>query len=122
MEAASPAGRLLLPHRSGLVRRSALARGGGVLERLLPGDKQARETAAIAETVGYEVVATFQLPGSVWWDNYYMPLRKRLPELKKMAAGNPDAEAQVAFSEWEIEMYREHGSEYGYEFFVLRSR
>ncbi len=85
-----------------------------------PAIKTARETGAIAESAGYEVVATFRLPGSVWWDNYYMPLQKRLPELKKAAAGNPDAEAQVAFSEREIEMYREHGSEYGYEFFVLR--
>jgi len=87
-----------------------------------PAIKQVRETAAIAEKAGYEVVATFRLPGSAWWDNYYMPLQKRLPELKKMAAGNPDAEAQVAFSEREIEIYREHGSEYGYEFFILRSR
>jgi len=87
-----------------------------------PAIKQVRETAAIAEKAGYEVVDTFRLPGSAWWDNYYMPLQKRLPELKKMAAGNPDAEAQVAFSEREIEIYREHGSEYGYEFFILRSR
>ena len=79
-------------------------------------------TCAIAESAGYEVVATFRLPGSVWWDNYYMPLQKRLPDLKKEAAGNPDAEAQVAFSEREIEMYREHGEEYGYDFFILRSR
>jgi len=87
-----------------------------------PAIKAVPETCAIAEKAGYEVVATFRLPGSAWWDNYYMPLQKRLPELKKMAAGNPDAEGQVAFSEREIEIYREHGSEYGYEFFILRSR
>ncbi|NVO67941.1 class I SAM-dependent methyltransferase [Methanofollis tationis] len=87
-----------------------------------PAIKQATETAAIAENAGYEVFATFRLPGSVWWDNYYMPLQKRLPDLKKEAAGNPDAEAHVAFSEREIEVYREHGSEYGYAFFVLRRR
>jgi len=87
-----------------------------------PAIKAVPETCAIAEKAGYEVVATFRLPGSAWWNNYYMPLQKRLPELKKMAAGNPDAEAQVAFSEREIEIYREHGSEYGYAFFVLKSR
>jgi len=86
-----------------------------------PAIKTVPETAAIAGNAGYEVVATFRLPGSAWWDNYYMPLQKRLPDLKKAAAGNPDAEARVAFSEREIEIYREHGSEYGYEFFVLRS-
>jgi ubiquinone/menaquinone biosynthesis C-methylase UbiE len=87
-----------------------------------PAIKGARETAAIAGNAGYEVVATFRLPGSVWWDNYYMPLQKRLPDLKKAAAGNPDAEAHVAFSEREIEVHREHGDEYGYEFFILRRR
>jgi ubiquinone/menaquinone biosynthesis C-methylase UbiE len=87
-----------------------------------PAITSVEDTGARAERAGYEVVATFPLPWSVWWDNYYMPLQKRLPDLKKEAAGNPDAEAQVAFSEREIEMYREHGEEYGYDFFILRSR
>jgi ubiquinone/menaquinone biosynthesis C-methylase UbiE len=87
-----------------------------------PAIKRAPENCAIAENAGYEVVATFPLPGSVWWDNYYMPLKQRLPDLKKVAAGNPDAESQIAFSEREIGIFREHGDEYGYEFFVLRSR
>ncbi len=56
----------------------------------------------------------------MWWDNYYMPLSKRLPDLKTLAAGNPNAEMCVSFSENEIEVYREHGEEYGYEFFILR--
>jgi len=75
----------------------------------------------IAENAGYEVVTTFPLPGSVWWD-YYTPMSERLPDLKKMAAGNPDAESFVAFSEMEMEIYREHGNEYGYEFFILKKR
>ncbi|MBN1195439.1 MAG: class I SAM-dependent methyltransferase, partial [Methanomicrobiaceae archaeon] len=80
------------------------------------------ENCAIAESAGYEVVATFPLPASVWWDDYYTPLTLRLPDLKAAAAGNPDAEALVAFSERESEMHREHKEEYGYEFFILRSR
>jgi len=78
------------------------------------------ETCAKAERAGYEVVATFPLPGSVWWDNYYTPLERRLPDLKRAAAGSFDAELFVAFSEREIAMHREHGEEYGYAFFVLR--
>lgn len=31
-------------------------------------------------------------------------------------------EALVAFSEREIEMHREYGGEYGYAFFILKSR
>jgi hypothetical protein len=80
------------------------------------------ETCAKAEHAGYEVVATFPLPGSAWWDYYYTPLLGRLPDLKAAAAGDPDKEALVAFSEREIEMHREHGDEYGYAFFILKSR
>ncbi|WP_067051062.1 class I SAM-dependent methyltransferase [Methanofollis ethanolicus] len=85
-----------------------------------PAIKMVQETSAIAESAGYEVVATFPLPGSAWWDDYYTPLIERLPDLKKAAAGDPDAEALVAFSEREIEMHREHGGEYGYQFFILK--
>jgi ubiquinone/menaquinone biosynthesis C-methylase UbiE len=87
-----------------------------------PAIKTAPENAAIAERAGYEVVATFPLPGSTWWDDYYTPLIERLPNLRKAAAGDPDAEALVTFSEREIEIHRKHGSEYGYEFFILRRR
>ena len=79
-------------------------------------------TCAKAENAGYEVIATFPLPASVWWDNYYTPLIKRLPDLKTAAAGDPDREALVAFSEREIAMHRKHKEEYGYQFFILRSR
>ncbi|MBT8506947.1 SAM-dependent methyltransferase [Methanomicrobiaceae archaeon CYW5] len=86
-----------------------------------PAITSVEETCAKAEDAGYEVVATFRLPGSVWWD-YYTPLEKRLPELKKAAVGDPVAESFVAFSEGEMAVYREHGDEYGYAFFVLRRR
>ncbi|KQC05434.1 MAG: SAM-dependent methyltransferase [Methanoculleus sp. SDB] len=87
-----------------------------------PAITRVAENRAVAGAAGYEVVGTFPLPGSVWRDNYYGPLEKRLPDLKKAAAGSPDAEGFVAFSEREIAMYREHGDEYGYAFFILRRR
>ena len=77
---------------------------------------------AIAEDAGYEVVATFPLPASAWWDDYYTPILKRLADLRSKVAGNPGAEALVEFAEREIAIYREHAAEYGYEFFVLRKK
>jgi len=79
-----------------------------------------RENRAIAEDAGYEVVATFPLPGSAWWEDYYTPLIKRLEELRPTVAGNPGAEGLIEFAEREIAVHREHGGEYGYEFFILR--
>ena len=76
---------------------------------------------AIAESVGYEVVAIFPLPKSTWRD-YYVQILKRIEDLRPNVAGNPDAEAQIAFAEHEIAIYREHAAEYGYEFFILRRK
>lgn len=85
-----------------------------------PGITTVRGNCVIAERAGYEVVATFPLPESAWWEDYYTPLIKRLADLRVAAAGDPDAEALIDFSEREIAVYREHAGEYGYEFFVLR--
>ncbi|HOI12830.1 MAG TPA: class I SAM-dependent methyltransferase [Methanoculleus sp.] len=76
----------------------------------------------IAEDAGYEVVAAFPLPKSAWWENYYVPVLKRIEDLRPKVAGNPEAEAQIEFTEREIAVYREHGGEYGYEFFILRKK
>ena len=78
------------------------------------------ENRAIIESAGYEVIATFPLPASAWWDDYYIPIIKRMEELRPKVAKNPEAEAQIAFEEREIAIYREHAAEYGYQFFILR--
>lgn len=77
---------------------------------------------AIAEDAGCEVVATFPLPKSAWWENYYVPVLKRIEGLRPEVAGNPEAEAQIEFAERESAVYREHADEYGYEFFILRKK
>ncbi|MCE5338895.1 MAG: class I SAM-dependent methyltransferase [Methanomicrobiaceae archaeon] len=85
-----------------------------------PAIKTVPENRAVIEGAGYEVVATFPLPASAWWDDYYTPLDKQLDGLRTATAGDPDAEAQIEFAEREIAVYRKHAGEYGYEFFVLR--
>ena len=85
-----------------------------------PGITTVPENRTIAGRAGYEVVATFPLPESAWWEDYYLPLSERLADLRAAAAGDPDAEALIDFSEREIAVYGEHAGEYGYEFFILR--
>ena len=79
-----------------------------------------RENCATAEAAGYGVVATFPLPSSAWWDDYYTPVLKRIEDLRPTVAGNLEAEALIAFEEREIAVHREHADEYGYEFFILQ--
>ena len=87
-----------------------------------PAIKTVAANRAIAEDAGYEVVATFPLPKSAWWENYYVPVLKRIEDLRPKVAGNPEAEAQIEFAERESAVYREHAAEYGYEFFILRKK
>ena len=80
------------------------------------------DNRAAAEAAGYEVVATFPLPASAWWENYYVQVLKRIEDLRPNVASNPDAEMQIEFAEHEIVVYRGHADEYGYQFFILRRK
>lgn len=79
-----------------------------------------RDTAgnvAAALGAGWTVAATYLLPDSDW-DAYYGPLAARLDELAR-AGTDPAMLAEVAR---EIDVRREHGTDYGYTAYVLRPR
>jgi SAM-dependent methyltransferase len=73
--------------------------------------------AQVARDAGYDVVAMYRLPQSDWWDEYYDVMDERLDA---MAAGNLATVTQIAAQREEIDLYRDHGDEYGYMGFVLR--
>ena len=112
------AGWLHLHHRGRLVHRRASPEATA-FERVT-GDDDGPENCAIAGRTGYDIVATFPLPASAWWDDYYVPLARRLDSLRAVASGDPGAEAQIEAAEREIAVFREHAGEYGYAFFILR--
>ncbi|MFP2926344.1 SAM-dependent methyltransferase [Pyxidicoccus sp. 3LG] len=78
------------------------------------------ENRATAEAEGYEVLDTFTLPPSAWWDSYYTPLLQRVEQLRPTA----DAALRevIAATEAEIDLFRRHGDTYGYVFYLLRRR
>ena len=71
----------------------------------------------LAEAAGYEVLATSPLPHDDWWAEYYTPLTERLDAYD---TSDPTVAAVVAAERVEIDLYRDHGDEYGYTGFVLR--
>ena len=78
------------------------------------------EVRALAERSGYEVVGSFRLPDSAWWDDYYAPMADRMAGLRTRHADVPDAQEVYARLETEMDMFRRHSASYGYAFFVLR--
>lgn len=63
---------------------------------------------------GYKLLGDFQFEKSSW-DNYYLPLQKRVLELK---FNKPDSKA-IADIEREIDFYFNHCEQFGYQMFVL---
>ncbi|HYH96857.1 class I SAM-dependent methyltransferase [Hyalangium sp.] len=79
----------------------------------------ASNTAA-ARAAGYQVLDTFTLPASAWWDEYYSPLRERVHAMRAEAATDPALAEALAPATREIELYERHGDSYGYVFYLLR--
>ncbi len=77
-------------------------------------------TVARAERAGYRRLFTERLSHEAWWTSYFDPLRARLDRLEPEAASDSPLARAIADARAEQEMYRRHGTDYGYTFFVLR--
>lgn len=80
----------------------------------------AADTAA-ARRAGYEVLDTFALPPSAWWDEYYRPLEARIAALREESAADLELAAVLDETAREIELYARFGDTYGYVFYLLRA-
>jgi ubiquinone/menaquinone biosynthesis C-methylase UbiE len=87
-----------------------------------PDIKTVDEIKTLAIQAGYTCIADFSLPVSAWWDDYYTPLLARLPALEHQYRGNAEAETIISLTRQEIDLYKEHSAEYGYQFFLLKNR
>ena len=78
------------------------------------------ENIEIAKKAGFEVIDSFMLPKSSWWNNYYTPIEVKLPALKAKHKDDPEALQCLAGEEKELEMFRKYSDYYGYAFYVLQ--
>lgn len=79
-----------------------------------------QDNEQIIRDAGYTLMSSFKLPASAWWDNYYIPLERRLADLEKEYIDNNDMQLLIGACRKEIALFTEHSHEYGYTFFVLR--
>jgi len=78
------------------------------------------QNAAIVEGAGYSLEEHFVLPQNDWWDGFYGPILRKLPQLKRAYRNDEEALAVVEMEEAEIELYRRYASYYGYVFYIAR--
>ncbi|KQC03322.1 MAG: SAM-dependent methyltransferase [Methanolinea sp. SDB] len=89
-------------------------------EKEYPAMVHEEEAEKMVRDAGYTLLESFRLPDSAWWDDYYIPMSRRLEVFKEQHAGDEDAQALLASFDEEIEMFRRHSAEYGYSFFVAK--
>lgn len=84
-----------------------------------PGIGTVAENRRRAEALGLEVLDTFALPASAWWNDYYTPLLARIERLRP--AADRDLKDLIEETEREMDLFRRHGDSYGYVFYLLRA-
>jgi len=82
--------------------------------------KTVEDNALLFSDCGYELLGHFTEPDRAWWDDYYAPMKKLLPELRNRYASVPDALALFDECDAEMAVHEKYSASYGYEFFVAR--
>ncbi len=71
--------------------------------REYPGMESLGPNTVAAQDAGFQVVDSFGLSRSAWWDEYYRPLRARCDALEPQAAEEPALRDAIAMARREIE-------------------
>jgi hypothetical protein len=74
----------------------------------------------VIERSGFLCTAHFIIPSKSWWENYYNPITKKLPELKDKYKDNPEALRIIEEEVSEQELFRKYSDYYGYVFYIMR--
>jgi ubiquinone/menaquinone biosynthesis C-methylase UbiE len=69
---------------------------------------------------GYDILDSFSLPESAWWDTYYEPLAYRIGEVREKVSGDLERLELLDRIQEEIDIYRDFSIFYGNVFYVMR--
>ncbi len=69
---------------------------------------------------GYAEIGNFVLPESAWWEDYYLPVMKRISMLRAKYAGISEVLQELDAQQAEIAMYRKYHDYYGYVFYIMK--
>lgn len=88
--------------------------------KVYPAMHNREENISAIHQRGYTTCGHFILPPEAWWENYYVPLKKRLDEICENYMD--DHEAMALFHEvlQEIDIYKKYSQHYGYVFYVTQ--
>ena len=72
------------------------------------------------EAASFRTIASFDLPASAWWTEYYEPMQDRVEALRRRLPDDPVAHDVIAAAETEIQLFGRYSAWYSYAFFVVQ--
>lgn len=69
---------------------------------------------------GYDLINSFKIPESSWWNNYYNPLKERCDKFKLECSDDKELMALIKEHEFEMDLYRKYSDYYGYVFYIMK--
>lgn len=78
------------------------------------------ENITTATAAGYEVLDTFILPRSAWWDEYLTPVSDRVQQLRTSGNLTPALSQVLAETEREIDICDRYGEFFSYVFYLMK--
>lgn len=87
-----------------------------------PPMKTNEENIQIIKDSNYNLIDSFILPESSWWNNYYHPYEKQVTALKKKYQGDVEKITLLDSALIEIELFRKYSKFYGYVFYIMENK
>jgi len=87
-----------------------------------PDIKDIKSNISLIQNENFELITHFTLPKSSWINNYYLPMEKKINELKKKYFDNKVALQVFQECEKEIQIYNKYSDYFGYEFFIMQKK
>ena len=87
-----------------------------------PPMKTNEENIEIIEENNYNLISSFNLPESSWWNYYYVPYEKQVSALKKKYQDNKEKISFLDNALIEIELFRKYSKYYGNVFYIMQKQ
>ena len=71
---------------------------------------------------GYTLIDHFEVKGEAFWEDYYMPLQKRIDNLRIEFRGDTHAQRALEKEQSEIDMVKRDPSKFNSTFFIIQRR
>ena len=85
-----------------------------------PAISDAAGVEARIAAASYRTVASFVLPASAWWTEYYEPMQDRIIDLRQRRPDDPVVQEVTTMAEVEIDHFRRFSDWYSYAFFIVQ--